>query len=115
MALTLSSAPVSLATRAQLQATTWTVPMSGIAAGTGYLKATIAQAGWQASCDTVEAKVRAHRGAGMTGEGVIAITGVMVSGSANGLCVGLLGVNMEVTVDTLPLKFDAMAYDARTG
>ncbi|WP_433359057.1 hypothetical protein [Streptosporangium sp. CA-115845] len=112
MALTLSSAPVSLATQAQ--ALTWTVPMSGIASGAGHLNATHVQAGWSVSCNTVEAKVRAHRGTGMTGDGVIAITGVMF-GSADALCAGPLGLKMEVTVDTLPLKFDATAFDARTG
>jgi len=114
MALTLSSAPVSLATRAQTQGPTWTVPMSGIATGTGRLNATIAQVGWQVACHTVEAKARAHRGAGMSGAGVIAITSVMF-GSADDLCDGPLGLTMEVTVDTLPLNFDATAYDARTG
>jgi len=115
MTLTLSSASVGLtgltAGTAQAQAPTWTVPMSGIADGAGHLRAQHGQMGWLVICDQVEARVRAQRGAQMSGDGVIAITS-MTFGDAP--CSGVLGDTITLTVATLPLRFNALAYDAST-
>ncbi|MFC4121068.1 hypothetical protein [Nonomuraea zeae] len=112
MTLTLSSAGAGL--DAQAQATTWTVPMSGIATGTGEISGMVAQVGWSMVCKTVEAKVSARRGVGLPGDGIISITGISFA-PVGATCIGPLGLTMDVSVDTLPLKFDATAFDARTG
>lgn len=110
--MTLSSAAVGF--EAQTQAPTWTVPMSGIATGTGEITAMVVQSGWFMSCKTVEAKVSARRGTGLSGEGVISITGISFA-PVGATCAGPLGATLDVTADVLPLKFDATAFDPGTG
>ncbi|NUR89103.1 MAG: hypothetical protein HOY71_33895 [Nonomuraea sp.] len=112
LTFTVSSAGVTAAPQALTP--TWTVPMSGVATGTGHLIAQHVQVGWTMNCDTVEAKVMAHHGSGMTGDGVVAITSIAFA-PTGGTCEGPLGVTMDVTADSVPLKFDAKAYDPRTG
>ncbi|GAA3605720.1 hypothetical protein GCM10022419_108160 [Nonomuraea rosea] len=112
MTLTLSSAAAGFDAKAQ--APTWTVPMSGIATGTGQISAQVVQAGWFMSCNTVEAKVSARRGTGLPGEGVIAITGITFA-PVGATCAAPFGATLDVTADVLPLKFNATAFDAATG
>ncbi|WP_327092815.1 hypothetical protein OIE66_19900 [Nonomuraea sp. NBC_01738] len=114
MTLTLTTAAGDFG--AQAAEPTWTIPMSGLAGGTGYLNAQHAQAGWYVGCDAVGTKVRAHRGKGVSGAGVIDITSVTFGSTASAAtCPGPFGLTMEITADTLPMKFDALAFDARTG
>ncbi|MEW9555488.1 hypothetical protein [Nonomuraea sp. NPDC050783] len=112
MTMTLSSATAGFEARAQ--APTWTVPMSGIATGTGEFMARIVQSGWFMSCKSVEAKVSARRGTGLPGAGIVSITGISFA-PVGATCAGPLGTTLEVTADVLPLKFDATAFDPGTG
>jgi len=106
--------PSASAAPLQARAATWSVPMSGIATGTGYLRATAGSSGWSVTCAQAEVKARAKRSSKVGGTGIVMLTSVLFA-PVGRTCAGPYGYTVEVTVNTLPLSFNASAYDPATG
>ncbi|GAA1776987.1 hypothetical protein [Actinomadura chokoriensis] len=115
LALTLSSGTAGY--KAAESNLTWSVPLSGVSTAVNS-QVFIGTAGpWWAQCDSVRAKVSARRGTGLSGNGIVSIDSVELKNSANarGACTAPQGYEVTIVAAGLPWKFNARAYDARTG
>jgi hypothetical protein len=89
---------------------TWTIPISGVGTGTGLVIVQLSPGGFSATCDYAEAGVRAQRGTGLSGTGLISMTSITVSSCRNSFASPI-----QVTFSGLPWQFNATAYDPDHG